>query len=186
MILLWDQLVLHYGSEVNAHRPRFEAAGQTTYGLLCCRFSPADYQLRASDGDHAEARLLLSETWRVHVPNALEHWDPRGSRLVVTMAINRSPCGNCANLLVAALGDLHSRFPLRSQQNRFLLASRGVYEDSSMKERTTRNDLVRLRDAGWELCVLQVGPALSDRGRILLEGLESVLDRRRGPVVPLG
>jgi len=34
-----------------------------------------------------------------------------------------------------------------------------------MATRTTQNDLIRLRDAGWELCVLQVGPNLSSRVR---------------------
>lgn len=38
MILHWNQLVLHYGAGVGAHRPRFEEASQTTYGLLCCRY----------------------------------------------------------------------------------------------------------------------------------------------------
>ncbi|MHB0960485.1 MAG: hypothetical protein ACYC0X_31225 [Pirellulaceae bacterium] len=35
MILHWDQLVLHYGREVSFHRSKIEAAGQTTYALLC-------------------------------------------------------------------------------------------------------------------------------------------------------
>jgi len=46
-----------------------------------------------------------------------------------------------------------------------------------MATRTTQNDLIRLRDAGWELCVLQVGPNLSARGQILLEGIERVAGR---------
>ena len=37
MILHREQLVLHYGPEVAIHRGRFEAAGQTTHGVLCCR-----------------------------------------------------------------------------------------------------------------------------------------------------
>ena len=42
MILHWEQMVLHYGPEIATHRPKFEAAGQTTYGLLCCRIAPDD------------------------------------------------------------------------------------------------------------------------------------------------
>jgi hypothetical protein len=36
---------------------------------------------------------------------------------------------------------------------------------------------VRLRDVGWELCVLQTGNALSQRGEILLEGIQRVAGR---------
>ena len=57
MILHWDQLVLHYGAGVGIHRPRFEEASQTTYGLLCCRYSPAEDELGYSAGAHAEANL---------------------------------------------------------------------------------------------------------------------------------
>ena len=42
---------------------------------------------------------------------------------------------------------------------------------------TTQNDLVRLHDAGWELCVLQVGLTLSACRRLLLEGIERVAGR---------
>jgi hypothetical protein len=177
MILHWEQLALHYGNEVNVHRSRFETAGQTTYGLLCCRFAPGDYQLSFSSGEHAEARLLQSNTWRVDIPAALEHWEPRDSPIVVTMAINRSPCRNCTHLLIDALNLLHVRFPLRGQQNRFILSARGAYEDSAMIDRTTRNDLVRLKDAGWELCVLQLGAALPARGRDLLVAIEGIAGR---------
>src|SRR5262245_5341006 len=58
MILHWEQLPLHYGPEVATHRGRFETAGQTTYGILCCRFGPDDVRLASQDGEHAEARLL--------------------------------------------------------------------------------------------------------------------------------
>ena len=70
MILHWEQLVLHYGPAISAHRPRFEEAGQTTYGLLCCRYSPIEDQLGYSSGDHAEANLLRSAVWTTHIPNA--------------------------------------------------------------------------------------------------------------------
>jgi hypothetical protein len=177
MLLHWDQMVLHYGAEIGAYRQQFVTAGQTTYALLCCRFAPGDYLLRPSSGDHAEARLLESEIWTEQIPQALADWDPRGSRIVVTIAINRSPCRNCTQLLVGALNALHRRFPVACDANRFILASRGAYEDSAMQVATTRNDLIRLRDAGWELCVLQVEAALSARGRILLEGLEGIGQR---------
>ena len=46
-----------------------------------------------------------------------------------------------------------------------------------MVTRTTQNGLFRLCDAGWGLCVLQVGPTLSARGQILLKGIERVAGR---------
>jgi hypothetical protein len=177
MILHWDPLVLHYGSGIGAHRSRFEEASQTTYGLLCCRYSPTEDELGYSAGAHAEANLLQSALWTTHLPNALRQWTPRDSRITVTMALNRSPCRACAALLIDALSALYREFPARSPQNRFILAARGAYEDANMVTRTTQNDLVRLRDAGWELCVLQVGRTLSARGRILLEGIERVAGR---------
>jgi hypothetical protein len=178
MLLHWDQLVLHYGPEISIYRPHFESAGQTTHALLCCRSIPDDVRFSSGSGEHAEDRVLQSASWRLHIPHALESWTPLNSQMVVTLAINRSPCGSCARLLANALHDLHRRFPRRCEQNRFVLASRGVYEDADMVAVTRRSDLIRLRDAGWELCVLQVGFRLPARARILLQGLEDL--GRRG------
>jgi hypothetical protein len=177
MILHWDQLVLHYGPEVGVHRPHFAAAGQTTYGLLCCRFTPSDYRLGASSGDHAEARLLQSTNWVTELPQALADWTPRSSPIIVTLAINRSPCQNCASLLVAALEDVYRQHPVAANNSRFILASRGAYEDAHMRTATRQNDLVRMAEAGWELCVLVTDPEPSARGDILLEGIERVAGR---------
>jgi len=177
MILHWAQLVLHYGPTIDAHRPRFEVAGQTTYGLLCCRYSPTEDQLGYSTGAHAEANLLRSALWTTHLPSALRQWTPHDSPIIVTLVLNRSPCQNCTVLLIDALSALYRDFPARGPGNRFILAAKGAYEDATMATRTTQNDLIRLRDAGWELCVLQVGPNLSARGQILLEGIERVAGR---------
>jgi hypothetical protein len=46
-----------------------------------------------------------------------------------------------------------------------------------MVNATTSNDLIRLRDAGWELCVLQMGSRLPERGLELLKGIEWRLGR---------
>src|SRR4051812_41089612 len=119
MLLHWDQLVLHYGHEIMGHRPRFEAAGMTTYGLLCCRFTPDYRRLSSSPDGHAEARLLQTKTWRVDLPGALANWEPRGSRIVVTMALNRSPCRTCSGELIRALNHLNNEFPARAEANRF-------------------------------------------------------------------
>jgi hypothetical protein len=177
MILHWDQLVLHYGNQIRTHRRRFETAGQTTYGLLCCKYVPSDSQLTYSSVDHAEERLLESESWQAQIPDALEAWTPRSNTIVVTMVINRSPCRSCTAQLSRALRNLHRRFPVKCDLNRFVLAVRGAYEDSEMVAATTFNDLLRLRGAGWELCALQVGHELSDRGNILREGIERITGR---------
>jgi len=177
MILHWRQLVLHFGPEIDAYRHHFEVAGRATFGLLCCRFTPDDDRLDQSAGDHAEARLLQSVNWRTQLPQALAAWTPYNSPIVVAMVINRSPCQNCAELLIAALSDLSRRFPAAVEANRFILASRGAYEDAAMRVATRQVDLVGLRDAGWELCVLQTGGELSARGDILREGIERVAGR---------
>jgi hypothetical protein len=177
MILHWEQLGLHFGPELNVHRPRFETAGRATFGLLCCRFSQGDDRLDQSAGNHAEARLLQSQIWTNDLPQALANWTPRDSPILAVMVINRSPCQPCSNLLVAALEDLSRRSPVAVDANRFILATRGAYEDAAMEVPTLQRDLVRLRDAGWELCVLQTGSALSQRGDILREGIEQVAGR---------
>ena len=123
MILHWDQLVLHYGAGVSIHRTRFEEASQTTYGLLCCRYSPTEDELGSSAGAHAEANLLQSTLWRTHLPNALRQWTPHDSRIIVTLALNRSPCQACAARLVDALGALYREFPGRGPQNGVLVAN---------------------------------------------------------------
>lgn len=178
MILHWDQLPLHYGSEVASHRSRFEAATQTTYALLCCKFLPGDDRLVPSQGDHAEQRILASPTWRTDLPAALQGWSPLNhSQIVVTLALNRSPCRACARALSFALKSLQWRHALAFQNSRFLLASRGAYQGKVSStldyydQATTTGDLKELRDAGWELCVLQLGGQLAPSGRELLQTL---------------
>jgi hypothetical protein len=138
MILHWEQLVLHYDSALNQHRPRFEQAGQTTYGLLCCRYSPTEDELGYSASDHAEANLLRTALWTAHLPSALRAWTPHDSGITVTLAINRSPCRNCTVLLINALSALYRNFPARGPRNRFILAAKGAYEDAGMTTRAPR------------------------------------------------
>ena len=152
MILHWDQLVLHYGAGVGIHRPRFEEASQTTYGLLCCRYSPTEDELGYSAGAHAEANLLRTALWTTHLPNALRQWTPHDSRIIVTLALNRSPCRACAALLCDALSALYRDFPGRGPQNRFILAARGAYEDAHHPKRlgsAAGRRLGTLRFTGW-------------------------------------
>ncbi len=174
MILYWDELLRYYGPEVDVYYNNFLTAGRATFALLCARFDPDDYQLQPSDGDHAEARLLQTSVWTADLPAALAAWTEFSTGLVITMAINRSPCQNCSALLIAALESVYRRFPVAAERTRFVLASRGAYEDADMQVATTQNDLIRLRDAGWELCVLRAGPRMPFRGNLLLEGIQRV------------
>jgi hypothetical protein len=172
MILHWDQLVLHYGAELAAHRPQFEKAWQATYGLLACRWFPADDRLAQSHGDHAEARLLASAHWRTHLPAALAAWEARNDPIVTCLVLNRSPCPSCAASLADALDELHRQFPAACERGRFVLACLGAYSPADVAAATRITDLVRLREAGWEVCALQVGAALTRRGEELREALE--------------
>ena len=179
MIVHWDQLPLAYGGAVRAHRPHFEHATETTYALLCCRLTPGDDRLDSSRGEHAEARLLESALWTKEIPEALGRVTALDSGpMVVTLAINRTPCPSCTGKLEDALRTLQWRYPLRFQRSRFVLACRGAYQGRVGKESgwydnaTTTGHLRRLEQVGWELAVLQMGPTLPPSGEALLQTLE--------------
>lgn len=185
MILHWQQLPMHFGNPITIHRPRFERAHRTTYGLLCCRFTPSDDRIAASSGDHAEERLLQTPLWQTEIPRALGAYSTlQHSRLLVVLVINRSPCPNCSHLLTRALANLQWEYALRFQGSRFILASLGVYEGSAGV--TTDQNLRSMHDAGWELAVLQVGPRLTANGRQLLQGIQRVTGIARPQALRLG
>jgi hypothetical protein len=78
---------------------------------------------------------------------------------------------------VQALSDLQWKHSLSFQHARFILASRGAYRGTVSsggwyEQATTVGDLRRLRDAGWELCVLQAAHVLPEAGQELLQALE--------------
>jgi hypothetical protein len=177
MILHWEQLRLYYGAELGQHRWRFERAHNTTYGLLCCRLARGDDRLAASSGDHAETRLLQCDLWCEDVPAALDTWTERNDPIVTTMVLNRSPCRNCAAALETALNAVHNRFALGGEKNRFVLACLGKYWGSGPGALTLIPDLRRLKESGWELCVLQMGTELSARGAELEEDLQRLVGR---------
>jgi len=67
--------------------------------------------------------------------------------------------------------------PVAADRSRFVLASRGNYVGRNLANATKITDLIRLRDAGWEMCVLQVGDRLSARGAELLVAIERIAGR---------
>lgn len=178
MILHWQQLTSYYGGQLARYRGQFDEAHQTTFGLLCCRLASGDDRFSASHGEHAESRLLKNPMWTNEIPDALSRWTTLDDPIVVTLALNRSTCRNCAALVANALVAIAKQYPLRAEQNRFVLAARGQYWGNWPGALTLMSDLRRLADAGWELAVLQVGAQLPERGQELLANLEKVTGRR--------
>lgn len=172
MILQWNELVRYYGPPIGNYQGDLDNAGQTTYALICSNISNAQNRRVRSGSVHAERRALDTPLWMTSLRQHLGNWMPGNPAPVVTLAINRSPCSDCARILSARLEAMTARSPAAAQQSRFILAALGAYEDNDMAVRTTDQDLRRLDQAGWELCVLQVGANLSDRGAILQEGLQ--------------
>lgn len=192
MLLHWNQLEHYYGPEIRAHRSHFHNPGQSTYGLLCCRFAHDHTRLAPSSGDHSEERLLQGQLWQ-QISNAVRNWvsykTDKGSKVIVTMALNRSPCHpRCVPALFSALNQLQTSYSRRFFDSwRFILACRGAYQGTVtdagyFENATTDLDLQRLTDAGWEVCVLQTtlpasgstlepGDALPPSGRSLLQAL---------------
>ena len=102
--------------------------------------------------------------------------------MVVTIALNRSPCPTCTVELTDALRALQWEFPARFLGSRFILASRGAYqgqvtETGYYSNATTMAGLQRLRSVGWELCVLQEGASLPPSGGELLQALGRIRGR---------
>ena len=186
MILHWQQILQYYAGSIDraelnrAHSGLVGRAGQTSYALLLCRAASGGEQRFASGhGMHAEAHLLASPLWREQIPDALARRSALDSQpLVVTLVINRSPCGECAASLAAALGRLGMQFAARIENTRFICASRGYYQGNFLgsgglrRDRvTTHTGLEAMRNAGWELAVLQMDNQLPARGNELLDYL---------------
>src|SRR5262245_22963955 len=161
MLLSWERLIAYYGArELASHRWRFEQAHETTYGALCCRWVPGDDRVRASSDEHCEVRLVQSDLWDEQLPAALRAWTPRDQPFVTAMVLNRTPCSACSTRLTAALERLQKQYPVACETNRFLLVCRGKYTGRQPGTMTLIPHLRKLREAGWELCVLQMGSEL--------------------------
>ena len=182
MILHWEQIVLHYGEMgeafIRSHQMKFEKAHQSTYGILYSPVCIDECEIMSSGGVHAEEKLLNTDTWKIQIPEALARFNSAyNNKFNVILGLNRTPCGNCTQLLVKAINKLHNQFPLRTSQNRFILASLGAYrpnETRSVNNRTTVGNLSALKNAGWELCVLQTGARLTANGIMLQSVLENM------------
>lgn len=188
MIVRWQDLVTYYGTDLGMHRGSLEKAHQATYAVLACKWSPSDPSSVANrSGEHAEERLLHTAVWEREIPAALEaRSDLDVQPMVVTLALNRSPCGHCARVLAEALERLQFDFARRFENAVFILASLGYYQSSKFGSPdhaqhhpdsgeplwvTTAKGLERLQDSGWRLGVLSFDGAITARGRELVEFL---------------
>ena len=196
-VLPWDLLADLYGGEISHHKHKLAEAGETTYALLACNLVGA-HRFRSESGEHAEKRLLQSDLWLRDIPAALEQHNDLSTRpVVVTIAINRACCGDCAPALAEKLSELENRYPARVERNYFILAARGYYQgrefgkllgdrdpvsleysDDAKKSVTTSTGLDALQKSGWEQCVLTFDGVMSRRGEELLEYLNN--QRTRG------
>jgi hypothetical protein len=164
-VLHWNTLVDYYGSEFAQYQHSLKKAGRTTQAVLACRWSASDKPLfRNANGPHAEDVLLSDSIWTRDIPNAIAAWSEHDSSpMFITLAINRSPCGRCAEKLSRALNDLGRQYPWRAERQYFLLAMRGYYESQrfmagracdNKTSVTTIGDLQQLHRAGWVPLVL--------------------------------
>jgi hypothetical protein len=181
-VLLWNDAVAYFGDELDQYKARLQRATQATQGLLACRsVRGGDTMLASRDGDHSEVRLIDTDIWKQQLPAALDAWTPGDDPMIVLLAINRSPCGNCAAVLANALHALNDRFPMRCEQQHFVLASLGYYQGAGFMKGgtwdrgtvTTHKGLQAAHDAGWRQCVLDFGLGVTRRGGELLEYLRA-------------
>jgi hypothetical protein len=175
--LNWADALTYFGGDLNVHRKPLSSAGWPTYGLLACRFLAGDTaNVENADGEHAEEKLIRSSLWKTDLDNALAQRDPRSEPMLILLAINRSPCADCAHLLANALHRLNDKYALTTERQHFILASLGYYhsnKDIQKSERglpqtfTTDKGMRKLREAGWKLCTLSFDGQLTPRGRQL-------------------
>ena len=195
MILHWHQLVTQYGNDVLQHQQKFESADWPTYAMLCSRLLRSGSRVVVNDSLHAEGELLRHRAWRSALPAALKTLKASGDRQTLgVLVLNRSPCRDCTKALIAGLNELAVHVHAQLPEIQFILACRGAYlgkatadEDGSewYRQATTTGDLERLDDAGWRVCVLQVGSTLSTRGKWLLEAVQRLHRNNAGPRVPV-
>ena len=186
-VLHWSDAVAYFGEDIQIHAEALSRATQATYGLLTCRSAEqGTSQMVNRDGDHAERRLMLTPLWTRDLTAALSDWYPGDDPMVILLAINRSPCADCAHVLASALHALNDRYALRCEKQYFILASLGLYQGRGFmadeaaphslrrpsRTVTTTRGLEILREAGWKLCVLDFGRGLTRRGTELLEYLQ--------------
>jgi hypothetical protein len=180
----WADALAYFGNDLEVHRKPLSKATMATYGLLACRFLTGDTaDVVNGDGDHAEQKLIHSSLWTEELERALASWDPRSSPMLILIALNRSPCGDCAHLLASALNKLNDRYSLTTERQHFVLASLGYYhsaKDIKKSSRglpqtfTTDKGMRSLKEAGWKLCTLTFDSKTTRRGKELSNYLKQI------------
>lgn len=180
----WADATAYFGADLEVHRKSLSKATTATYGLLACRFLPGDTaDVVNGHGDHTEQKLIHSSLWTDEIDRALADWDPQSSPMLILLALNRSPCGDCAHLLASALNKYNHRYALKTEQQHFVLASLGYYhstKDIKHSPRglpqtfTTDRGIRALKEAGWKLCTLTFDSKTTRRGKELNTYLQQI------------
>lgn len=180
----WTDALTYFGTDIDIHRTALSSASWTTHAILACRFLAEDtVNVESGDGEHAEQKLIKSRLWTVALDQALANWDSRDAPMLILMAVNRSPCGDCAYHLAAALHRLHDKYPLKAERQHFVLASLGYYHSNRDEERprstppknfTTGRGINELKEAGWRLCTLVFDGKATRRGTQLSRYLKQL------------
>lgn len=180
----WSAATDYFGDDIDVHRRHLSRGGRATYGLLACRFLPGDSaHVFSSRGEHAEQQLLQSSLWAEELPQALAARHPGHAPLLVLLALNRSPCGDCAHLLASALNQLTYSFALAAERSHFVLASLGDYHSDKPVQHSpqghpqtfsTDRGMRALQEAGWRLCTLTFDGERTRRGQTLAAYLQTL------------
>lgn len=188
MLVRWQFLVDYYGADITGHRGHLSKAHNATYTVLLNKWSPIErFRFTNQAGEHAEERLVRSAAWTEGVTGSLAARDDRDTApLVITLALNRSPCGHCAGVLADGLSKLQFSYARRFENAVFILASLGYYQSGkfmsdaheqrhpSSGERlwvTTDKGLERLEETGWRLAALSFDDEPTQRGQELMDYL---------------
>ncbi len=103
--------------------------------------------------------------------------------MLVMVALNRSPCGDCAHLLASALNHYNDRYALTTERQHFVLASLGCHHSNKPTQRSARGwpqtfatdkGMRSLKEAGWKPCTLTFGAKTTRRGRELSTYLQQI------------
>ncbi|OYU29070.1 MAG: hypothetical protein CFE41_03560 [Burkholderiales bacterium PBB2] len=180
----WADATAYFGNDLEVHRRHLADAGMATHGLLACRFLKGDSsRMMSGDGDHAEQKLIHSKLWTEELARALANWDPRSSPMLILVALNRSPCGDCAHLLASALQRFNNDYSLTTERQHFVLASLGYYHSAKATQHSTRGlpqtfttdkGMRALKEAGWKLCTLTFDAKTTRRGKELSRYLQKM------------
>lgn len=207
MTIRWEDLAACYGPQIDRYKGELDSNRPSTHAVLCIPLPGGGAKFKSEDGEHAEERLLFSDLWKSKVREALSYGSV-DHKVIITIAINRAPCGHCALILAEKLKELQFNHAARSPNSVFLLAARGNYHaitkfdkargeaakagggqirdengnypDAVRKHISTGRGLDQMVKSGWHLRVLQFGETLPPSGDDLSAYLRNQRTRNLG------